>query len=49
MTLKEILHHIRDAHRHFTTPVRCGINDCPSTASTYDSLMQHLYKGTEAI
>ena len=44
MTLKEILCHIRDVHRHFTTPVRCGINDCPSTASTYDSLRQHLYK-----
>ena len=44
MTLKEILRHIRDVHRHFTTPVRCGINDCPSTASTYDSLREHLYK-----
>ena len=44
MTLKEILRHIRDVHRHFTTPVRCGINDCPSTARTYDSLRQHLYK-----
>ena len=44
MTLKEILRHIRDVHRPFTTPVRCGINDCTSTASTYDSLRQHLYK-----
>ena len=44
MTLKEILRHIRDVHRHFTTPVRCGINDCPSITTTYNSLRQHLYK-----
>ena len=44
MTLKEILRHIRDVHRHFTTPVRCGINDYLSTARTYDNLRQHLYK-----
>jgi len=44
MTLKEILRHIREVHRHFTTPVRCGINDCPSITTTYKSLRQHLYK-----
>jgi len=43
-SLKEILHHIRDVHRSFSTPVSCGVNDCPSTASSYESLRQHLYK-----
>ena len=41
VSLKEI---IRDMHRHFTTPVRCGVNGCPSTATSYDSLRQHTYK-----
>ena len=31
-------------HRRFTTPVRCGVTDCPATPSTYDSLHQHVYK-----
>lgn len=44
VTLKEILRHVRDMHRPFTTPVRCGVTDCPATASTYDSLCQHMYK-----
>lgn len=44
VSLKEIIRHIRDMHRHFTTPVRCGVNGCPSTATSYDSLRQHTYK-----
>ena len=44
VSLKEIIHHIRDMHHHFTTPVRCGVNGCPSTATSYDSLHQHTYK-----
>ena len=31
-------------HRHFSTPVRCGVDGCPSTATFYDSLRQHTYK-----
>ena len=31
-------------HRHFSTPVRCGVEGCPSTATSYDSLRQHTYK-----
>ena len=44
VSLKEIIRHIRDMHRHFTTPVRCGVDGCPSTATSYDSLRQHTYK-----
>ena len=44
VSLKEIIRHIRDMHRHFTTPVRCGVAGCPSTASSYESLRQHTYK-----
>ena len=43
-TLGEILRHIRDVHRHFTGKVRCGISNCPSTVTSYDSLRHHLYK-----
>jgi len=43
-SLKEIVRHIRDVHRSFSTPVSCGVDDCPSTASSYESLRQHLYK-----
>lgn len=31
-------------HRHFSTPVRCGVDGCPSTVTSYDSLRQHTYK-----
>ena len=44
LTLKEIIRHIRDMHHHFSSPVRCGIHNCTSTATSYDSLRQHLYK-----
>ena len=44
LTLKEIIRHIRDMHRHFSSPVRCGIQNCTSTATSYESLRQHLYK-----
>ena len=44
LTLKEIIRHIRDMHRHFSSPVRCGIHNCPSTATSYESLRQHMYK-----
>lgn len=44
LTLKEILRHVRDVHRIFSFPVTCGVNGCPSTASSYDSLRQHMYK-----
>ena len=44
VSLKEIIRHIRDMHRHFSTPVRCGVEGCPSTATSYDSLRQHMYK-----
>jgi len=43
-TLSEILRHIRDMHKHFTGKVRCGVNNCPSTVTSYESLRQHLYK-----
>ena len=43
-TLNGILQHIREVHPHFEGRVMCGINGCPSTASTYESLRQHLYK-----
>ena len=44
LSLKEILRHVRDVHRNFSSPVTCGVNDCPSKASSYDSLRQHMYK-----
>ena len=44
VSLKEIIHHIRDMHHHFSTPVRCGVEGCPLTATSYDSLRQHTYK-----
>ena len=44
LSLKEILRHVRDVHRSFSFPVTCGVNDCPSTASSYDTLRQHMYK-----
>ena len=44
VSLKEIIRHIRDMHRHFSTPVRCGVEGCTSTATSYDSLRQHTYK-----
>lgn len=43
-TLNGILRHIREVHPHFEGRVMCGINGCPSTASTYESLWQHLYR-----
>ena len=43
-SLKEIIRHIRDMHRYFSTPVRCGVEGCPSTATSYDTLRQHTYK-----
>ena len=45
LTLKEIIRHIRDMHRHFLLQlVRCGVHNCPSTATSYESLHQHMYK-----
>ena len=44
LSLKEILRHVRDVHRSFSSSVVCGVNDCPSTASSYESLRQHMYK-----
>ena len=44
LCLKEILRHVRDVHRSFSSPVICGVNDSPSTASSYESLRQHMYK-----
>lgn len=38
------MRHIREVHRYFDGPVRCGIDGCPSTATTYESLRQHIYK-----
>ena len=43
-SLKEIVRHIREVHRSFSTPVSCGVDDCTSSASSYESLRQHLYK-----
>ena len=42
-TLAEIMRHIRDVHPHFDGTVRCGVEGCPSTASSYESLRQHMY------
>lgn len=44
LSLKEILRHVRDVHWSFSSPVTCGVNDCSSTTSSYDSLRQHMYK-----
>ena len=43
-SLKEIIRHIREVHTSFSTPVSCGVDDCTSTASSYESLRQHLHK-----
>ena len=43
-TLAEIMWHVRDTHRHFDGPVRCGIDGCPATPRSYDGLRQHVYK-----
>lgn len=42
-TLSEILRHIRDVHPYFEGPLRCGVDNCPSTLRTYKSLCQHMY------
>ena len=44
VSLKEIISHIRDMRCHFSTPVICGVEGCPSTATSYDSLRQYTYK-----
>ena len=43
-TLPEILRHIREVHPHFQDTVSCGINGCPSTASSYEALRRHMYR-----
>ena len=43
-TLAEILRHIREVHPHFEGKVKCNVNSCPSTLSTYESLRHHMYK-----
>lgn len=43
-TLAGILRHIREVHPHFDGIVRCGVESCPSTTRSYESLRQHLYK-----
>jgi len=43
-SLAEIMRHIREVHRHFDGPVRCGIDGCPATPATYDGLRLHIYK-----
>lgn len=48
-SLAGILRHIREVHRHFQGTVRCGIQGCPSTAKSYESLRQHMYKKHKAI
>lgn len=42
-TLADIVRHIRDVYPHFEGPLRCGVDNCPSTVSTYKSLRQHMY------
>lgn len=37
------MRHIREVHRYFEAPVRCGLEGCPSTCKSYDSLRQHIY------
>lgn len=39
-----ILRHIRLVHPYFNQAVTCGVNGCPSTASTYESLRKHMYR-----
>ena len=43
-SLAEIMRHVRETHRHFDGPVRCGIDGCPATPGSYDGLRQHMYK-----
>ena len=43
-TLSDILRHIRDARLHFEGPLRCGVDNYPSTLRTYKSLRQHMYE-----
>ena len=43
-TLAEIMRHIKNVHPHFEGIVKCGIESCPSTARSYESLRQHIYK-----
>ena len=43
-TLAGVLRHIREVHPHFEGVVKCGLEGCPSTAGTYESLRQHIYK-----
>lgn len=40
----EILRHIRAVHPHFSGAVICGIDNCPTTLTTYESLRQHIYR-----
>lgn len=43
-TLASVLRHIGEVHRFFEGVVKCGIEGCMSTARSYDSLRQHMYK-----
>ena len=43
-TLSGILRHIREVHPHFRGKVPCGVQGCPSTTSSYESLRQHMYR-----
>ena len=39
-TYAEVLRHIMEVHPHFSGPVKCGLENCPSTLTTYESLRQ---------
>lgn len=43
-SLSLIMRHIRQVHPHFEGTVRCEVEDCPSTARSYESLRQHMYR-----
>ena len=48
-TLAGIMRHIREVHPHFEGKVKCGVDGCPTTASSYESLRQHMYRKHKAI
>ena len=48
-TLAGIMRHIREVHPHFEGTVRCGVDGCPTTTSSYESLRQHMYRKHKSI
>ena len=43
-TFAAILRHIGEVHRHFQGAVKCGVEGCPHTPTSYEGLRRHLHR-----